>query len=298
MRIMFKLCSGSSIVAWMLTCTSPLLAADLPTIPLWNQGLPEPTVQTAMPERIELGKDGISRRFNVSQPRLFVHQPTAEKRSKAAVVIVPGGGFARLSDEHEGRDVGEWFAKLGITAFQLAYRCPTTAHAEPNAGPVQDTQRAVQVVREQATHWKIDTDKIGVLGFSAGGQSAVIAATNELRFKAEIGSAVEHRPNFLLLLYPYRIYDDKAKALRADIQLDARLPTTFIAQCSDDTGSLPQGSSLLFYELVSRKVPAEIHVYEKGGHGFGMRPRPNASGPTDWPLRAADWMKQHGWTAE
>lgn len=298
MRIMFKLCFSSSLVVGLLAFTSSLGAADLPTIPLWNKGLPEPAVQTEMPERIELGQDGLSRRFNVSQPRLFVYQPAASKRSRAAVVIVPGGGFARLSDEHEGRDVGEWFAKLGITAFQLAYRCPTTTHAEPNAGPVQDTQRAVQLVREQAALWNIDADKIGVLGFSAGGQSAVIAATNELRFKPEIGSATEHRPNFLLLLYPYRIYDDKAKTLRADIQLTTRLPATFIAQCSDDTGSLPQGSSLLFYELVSRKVPAEIHIYEKGGHGFGMRPRPHVSGPTDWPLRAADWLKQHGWTAE
>ncbi len=279
----------------MLSVSLPLLADELPTLPLWENGMPEPRVQTEMPERIELGKDGISRRFNVSRPRLFVHQPQADGRSKTAVIIVPGGGFGRLSDEHEGKDAGEWFAKLGITAFQLAHRCPTQMHAEPNAGPVQDVQRAVQLVREQAAKWQIDTDKIGVLGFSAGGQTAVVAATNELRFKAEGDSVTEHRPNFLMLLYPFRIYDEKTKALRPDIKLDAALPPTFIAQCADDSGSLPQGSSLLFYELVSRKVPAEIHIYERGGHGFGMRPRPNASGPTDWPLRAADWLKQREW---
>lgn len=288
--------SVRSLVVLLSTAIVPgIEAADLPTITLWDKSLPEPAVQTEMPERVELGKDGISRRFNVSQPRLFVHQPSAENRSKAAVIIVPGGGFGRLSDEHEGKDAGEWLAKLGVTAFQLAHRCPTNMHAEPNAGPVQDTQRAVQLVREQAAKWQIDADKIGVLGFSAGGQTALVAATNDLRFKPELGSSTEHRPNFLMLLYPFRIYDEKAKSLRGDIKLDAKLPPTFIAQCSDDTGSLPQGSSQLYFELVTRKVPAEIHIYEKGGHGFGMRPRPNATGPTDWPLRATDWLKLHEW---
>ncbi len=289
------LCRSLGLAIAIALSAGAAKSAELPTIPLWSKGLPEPAVQTEMPERVELGKDGLSRRFNVSQPRLFVHQPAADRRTKTAVIVVPGGGFGRLADEHEGKDAGEWLAKLGVTAFQLAYRCPTSMHSEPNAGPVQDTQRAIQLVRDQAAQWQIDSDKIGVLGFSAGGQSALIAATNELRFDAGLGSETNPRANFMLLVYPYQIFDAKAKSLRPDIKLDGALPPTFIAQCSDDSGSLPQGSSLLFYELVSRKVPAEIHIYEKGGHGFGMRARPNATGPTDWPLRAADWLKAHGW---
>jgi acetyl esterase/lipase len=269
-------------------------AAALPEIPLWPQGMPEPVVPADPPEQTTLGPDGITRRKNVSQPRLFVHEPPAGvARSGAAVVVVPGGGFGKLADEHEGSDACVWLAKNGIVAFQLAYRTPTNKHAEPNAGPIQDTQKAMIEVRRRAAEWKLDAKKIGVLGFSAGGQVALIAATNELKFPGD-GAAELHKPDFLLVIYPYQIYDRATKALRADIRPDAGLPPTFIAQAGDDTGSLPQGSTLLYLELIERKVPAEIHIYEKGGHGFGMRPRPNATGPTDWPNRALDWLRLHG----
>ena len=102
------------------------------------------------------------------------------------------------------------------------------------------------------------------------------------------------RADFLLLLYPYQIYDATTKSLRKEIQLDGGLPPTFIAQMGDDTGSLPQGSTLLYLELINRKIPAELHIYQRGGHGFGMRARPNSTGPTDWTHRATDWLKQGG----
>lgn len=277
-------------LCWLLG-TSLTQAAEPVEIELWPSGLPEPAVQTEQPERIEKGPDGLSRRFNVSKPRLFVHEPTPELRTGAAIIIVPGGGFGRLADEHEGSDASTWLKQLGITAFQLAYRCPTTQHAEPNAGPVQDTQRAIQVVRQRAAEWKIDPQKIGVLGFSAGGQCAAISATNNVAFKAEKQS-VTHKPDFMLLIYPFKIYDERSKSLRADIHPEAGLPPTFIAQCADDSSSAPQGSTLLFLELMNRKIPGELHIYQKGGHGFGMRSRPNATGPTDWSLRAADWLRQ------
>jgi len=128
---------------------------------------------------------------------------------------------------------------------------------------------------------------------SAGGQVALVAATNDRRFPGD-GSADSHQPDFLLLIYPYNIYNPSTKSLRADIHPAAGLPPTFIAQMGDDTASLAQGSALLYLELVNRKIPAELHIYERGGHGFGLRPRPGASGPTDWPQRAADWLRQHG----
>ena len=270
-------------------------AAPLPEIPLWPQGMPEPVVPADPPEKTEKGIDGITRRSNVSQPRLFVHLPAeGVLRSGAAVIVVPGGGFGRLADEHEGSDACAWLAQQGIVAFQLAYRTPTSKHAEPNAGPIQDTQKAVVELRRRAAEFGLDAGKIGVLGFSAGGQVALIAATNERKFPA--GAPGEsHKPDFLLTIYPYKIYDPLTKALRAEIKPDAGLPPTFIAQAGDDTGSLPQGSALLYLELIQRKVPAELHIYEKGGHGFGMRSRPNATGPTDWPLRACDWLRLHGY---
>ena len=273
-------------------------AAQLPEIILWPKGMPEPAVPADPPEQIEKGADGTSRRYNVSQPRLFVHEPPAGvTRTGVAVVVVPGGGFSKLADEHEGSEAAVWLAKQGIVAFQLAHRTPTTKHKEPHAGPAQDVQRAVSEVRRRATELKVDAKRIGVLGFSAGGQVSLIAATNDPLFPSEPNTAL-HKPDFMLLVYPYKIYDPATKAIRADIRLESGLPPTFIAQAGDDTGSLPQGSALLYLDLITRKVSAEIHIYERGGHGFGMRPRPNATGPTDWPLRASDWLRLRGLTAQ
>lgn len=265
-----------------------------PEIKLWPEGMPEPVVPADPPEKVEKGADGIQRRTNVSQPRLFVHEPPdGVKRTGAAVIVVPGGGFGVLADEHEGSDAAAWLAKQGIVGFQLAHRAPTNKHPSPNAGPAQDIQKAVIEVRRRAAEFQVDPKKIGILGFSAGGQATLVAASNDLRFPAE-GIKESHKPDFLLLLYAYQIYDPKTKGLRAEIQLDGGLPPTFIAQMGDDKGSLPQGSTLLYLELVNRNIPAEIHIYEKGGHGFGMRSRPNATGPTDWQARAVDWLRSRG----
>ncbi len=265
-------------------------AGERPEVVLWPAGMPEPKSVSKMPESVVKGPDGISRRSNVSNPRLFVYEPPAALRTGAAVIVVPGGGFARLADEHEGSDACEWLNRLGITAFMLAYRCPPPPNMEPQLGPVQDAQRAVQLLRTRAADWKLDPKKIGMLGFSAGGQIALIAATNDLRYPADAKVPARHEPDFLMLVYPYQIVNVK-KVLRSDIKNTDRLPPTFITQSADDKSSLVQGSMLLAQDLFNHKIPCELHIYETGGHGFGMRPRPHATGPTDWPLRAADWLR-------
>lgn len=268
-------------------------AADLPEITLWSGKMPEPVVPADQPERSE-SPNGIALRYNISRPRLVVYRPPAGvKASKTGIIVVPGGGFGRLADGHEGSEACEWLAKAGVTSFLLLHRTPTDRHPEPSAGPVQDLQQGVMEVRKRAAEYGLDPARIGVLGFSAGGQVTLIAATNEPKFEHAPG--ISHKPDFLLAIYPYRIYDPVAKALRADIRPDAGLPPTFIAQMGDDTASLAQGSALLYLELLNRKVPAELHIYEKGGHGFGMRPRPSATGPTDWANRAMDWLRLRGY---
>lgn len=280
-----------------ISCQASILAEEPQEIVLWPAGMPEPIVPADPPEQVER-KDGISRRSNVSKPRLFVYQPPAGvARSGAAIIVVPGGGLGRLADEHEGSEACVWLAKQGVVSFQLAHRTPTTMHADPYLGPSQDVQRAVSVVRTRAAEFGVKADKVGVLGFSAGGHATLIAASNDRLFPEEKGQP-SHRPDFLLLLYPYKIYDPATKSLESKIHLDGGLPPSFIAQMGDDTGSVPQGSALLYLELVNRKIPAELHIYERGGHGFGMRSRPNATGPTDWQARAADWLRQHGLTSE
>jgi acetyl esterase/lipase len=270
-------------------------AADVPDLVLWPGGMPEPVVPATEAERVEKGADGIARRYNISKPRLVVYRPPAGvKVGKSGIIVVPGGGFGLLADGHEGSEACEWLAKSGVTSFLLLHRTPTNKHAEPNTGPVQDLQKGVMEVRKRSGELGLDPALIGVLGFSAGGQVALVAATNEPTFERPAAN-ISHRPDFLLAIYPYKIYDQPNKALRADIHTDAGLPPTFIAQMGDDPASLAQGSTLLYLDLLNRKIPAELHIYEKGGHGFGMRARPGATGPTDWTNRALDWLRLHGY---
>ncbi|MBM3458701.1 MAG: alpha/beta hydrolase [Armatimonadetes bacterium] len=295
--------SGIRLCAAALLATGLTLAGDRAAggailqnqeIVLWPDGMPAPVVPAAPAEETAKNANGFSLRTNISRPRLVVFRPPAGvKASGAGVVVVPGGGFGRLADEHEGSEACTWLARHGAVGFLLLHRTPTTGHAEPNAGPVQDLQKAVLEVRRRAPEFGLDAGKIGVLGFSAGGQVTLVAATNRPGFPgAPEGNG--HRPDFLLLAYAWRIYDPATRGLRADIRLDAGLPPTFITQMTDDAASLPQGSTLLYLELVTRKVPAELHIYEKGGHGFGMRSRPGATGPTDWVKRAEDWLRLRG----
>lgn len=269
-----------------------------PEITLWPEGVPEPVVEADPPEKTEIGKDGIQRRYNVSQPRLFAYPPPeGVTRSGAAMIVVPGGGFTKLADGHEGADAAVWLSKQGIYAFSLAHRTPTDKHPQPNLAPIQDVQKSILEVRKRSMELGFDPDRIGVFGFSAGGQATIIAATNTAFFPTE-ASPDAYRPNLLMLLYPYQIYDAVKKGLRSEINLDFGLPPTFIAQMGDDSGSLAQGSALLYLGLIERKIPAELHIYEKGGHGFGMNSRPNATGPTDWQGRAVDWLRQRGYIAD
>ncbi len=278
----------------MLINSSVSAAAEEMELVLWPEGIPEPIVAADPKETTVKGADGLTRRFNVSRPRLFVHLPEdGTARSGAAMIVAPGGGFARLADEHEGLDACRWLTSQGIVAFQLAYRTPTNEHSEPNLGPVMDAQRAIVMVRGKASEFGIQRDRIGLLGFSAGGQTALVASAGDYRGPA--GDRLHsYQPDFLMLIYPYGIYDPKTLALRSDVQLDSGLPPTFIAQMGDDKASVPLGSALLYMELVKRKIPAELHIYETGGHGFGMRARANAPGTSDWALRATAWLKSRG----
>jgi len=276
------------------------VAQDAPAAPpreivLWPEGVPEPRVPDDPPEKVEKGKDGISRRSNVSRPRLlaFAPAPAAGAAPRAALIVVPGGGFSILADEHEGSDACRRFATEGLATFLLLHRAPTGKMPEPNAGPAADTQKAVYEVRRQARELGVDPARIAVLGFSAGGQAALAAATGEPRF-TPADAAVSSRPDALLLLYPWRILADDGQGLRPEMRIDGSTPPTFVAQCGDDPGSLPAGSATLYLRLIQAKVPAEIHVFERGGHGFGMRPRDDAPGTAEWLPRALDWLRGRG----
>ena len=269
--------------------------AEPPEIVLWPDGVPEPLVPREPAETTVTAADGLTRRFNVSNPRLFVHAPEPVGDGlRAAIIVVPGGGFARLADEHEGSDVCKWLNAQGLVAFQLAYRTPTNRQVDPVSGPVQDLRQAIILIRQRAAEFQVDQDRIGVMGFSAGGLTAFVAASSVPPEANPADTARTARPNAVLLIYPWKIWDDAANNVHAAAHLDDNFPPTFIAQAADDTASSAAGNAKLFVELTKHKVPAEFHVYEIGGHGFGMRPRAGAPGTRDWQLRASDWLRLRG----
>lgn len=265
------------------------IAGEPEEIILWPNGVPEPRVPTEPAETLQKGTDGLTRRFDVSNPRLIVHRADKASATGAAMIIVPGGGFGRLADEHEGSMVATWLNQHGITAIQLAYRTPTRNHPSPVLGPAQDLQKAIVTVRENADELSVDPKRVGVIGFSAGGQTALVATAGKQVIEFS-GDAAQLRPNLLMLIYPYQVLDPQSNQVRADVDV-ANMPPTFIAQAVDDSASPPTGSATLFVRLLEHKVPAELHIYETGGHGFGLKPATSPPEARDWPGRAIEWLK-------
>ena len=232
----------------------------------------------------------ILRITNVADPRLEIYEPAPGAKNGHAVVIVPGGGFGILASGHEGADLAVWFRERGFVAAVLQHRCPTNALPKPWEFPAQDTQRALSLVRSKADEFGVKADRVGLFGFSAGGQVALIATTNadsRLYPAGDTIDATSCRPDFLMLCYPWKILaDNSTTELKPEVRIDTKTPPTFIAQANDDKASLAEGSTLAFLALRKAGIPAELHIYATGGHGFGMR--------GEWPGRLELWLKTRG----
>ena len=252
-------------------------AAEPRAIELWPEGVPGLRAD-AGPEREENG-----RFLNIHRPSLLVYPPSPGGGSGAgtAVIYAPGGGYVRVAAGAGGGEITRWLNQLGVTVFLLKYRNAEYGHP----APLRDALRAVRIVRSRAGEFGLDPRRIALLGFSAGGQVALVAATRN----------PPEKPDCVLLVYPWKIVGEKNVGLRSDVAIDASAPPMFIAQAANDTGSVPQGSLNLYAALLTAKVPAEIHIYEGGGHGFGLQKRENAPGTSDWPNRAVDWLRTRGW---
>ena len=265
-------------------------------IRLWPEGVPGDRVPSDPAEKVEKGKDDIQRRSFVSDPRLIVHPlPQGDGGPRPAVIILPGGGYNILADDHEGGEIGRFLNGHGIVALTLLYRVPTGDFEEPDAGPVMDAQKAVSIVRERAGELGIDPSRIGLMGFSAGGHTALVAATTKASFPGA-DAAPSARPDCTILIYPWRVLAAEGKQLWPGVIVDAATTPMFIAQTADDTASPAKGAVALFSALLDAKVPAELHVYERGGHGYGLRRREQAPGTGDWPARLVDWLGGRGFT--
>jgi acetyl esterase/lipase len=284
----------------LLAATTALAEPAKPdrVLKLWEGKVPGDFTVSG-PEALTPAKPGdtsaIARLTNVAEPRLEFYEPAPGKRNGAAVVVVPGGGFGILASEHEGSELCTWLRDRGFVAAVLQHRCPTAKLPKPWEFPAQDTQRAMSLVRSRAADLGVKADRIGLFGFSAGGQVALIATTNERLYpSADAVDAVSARPDFLMLCYAWKILaDNSTTELRPEVHIDAKTPPTFLAQAYDDKGSLAEGSTLAFLALRKAGVPAELHIYSTGGHGFGMRPN-KTQAPGDWPGRLEGWLKARG----
>jgi len=271
-------------------------AAEPTPVKLWPEKAPGETKDIG-PEKLTEPKKGqidVKRLGNVSEPIISIYAPPADKNTGTAVVVTPGGGYSILAIEHEGTQTCEWLQSLGVTAVLLKYRVPKREAQTPdNLAMVQDAQRAITLVRSMSKQLKVDPTRVGMLGFSAGGHLTVCTALTTKRLYEKIDKADEefgHVPNFALLVYPAYLTDKEGK-LKPEFVVTKDSPPMFFAHSSDDPVT-SEGSVAMYSALKKAGVPAELHLYATGGHGYGMRkiPHPAAS----WPDRAGDWLKVRG----
>jgi acetyl esterase/lipase len=284
-------------------CAGPLhshAAAPVP-IKLWPKEVPGEKApigeekDTSTEKSNKVAGKPLIRLGNVSQPTITVFRSAKDKDTGAAVVVCPGGGYSILAYDLEGSEICEWLNSLGVTGVLLKYRVPKRPGLEKHTAALQDAQRAVGLVRSRAAEWGIDPQRIGILGFSAGGHLAAAACNNfDKRTYEPVDDAdkASCRPDFAVLIYPaYLTVKEQGDKVAPELPITANTPQTFLVMTQDD--SVRVESALFYYfGLKQAKVPAELHLYPTGGHGYGLRP--SEHGVTTWPQRAGEWMKTRG----
>ena len=231
----------------------------------------------------------------VSKPTITLYKAMSVSGSGGAVVVFPGGGYAHLAIDIEGTEVCDWLNSIGVNCVLLKYRVPNSGPYPKSPAALQDAQRAMGLVRQHAAEWGIDPHRVGVLGFSAGAHlSAAIANIYEKRIYDSIDEAdrLSCRPDFSVVIYPgYLAIADQNFAANPEIHPTANTPPTFIAQAEDDPVHVE--NSLVYYQqLKNAKVAAEMHLYAKGGHGYGLRKTGNPVAV--WPRNAERWLRTIG----
>lgn len=265
-------------------------------IPLWPDAPPDETRE--FPEEMDVTKpDGrtvagrrVTRLTNVTRPTLAVYQPPEGKRRDAAVIICPGGGHHVLAYDLEGTEVATWLNDIGVTGIVLKYRVPFRDPEQRWRAAVQDGQRAVSLVRSRAKSWGLDPKKIGILGFSAGGETAARTALAPRRFYKPVDDVdeVSARPDFGALIYPAYLADAEGQ-LREDVVVDKSAPPMFLVHAWDDRVTC-HSSLALASALRRANVPAELHLFARGGHGYGLRRTEQPV--TRWPGLCAAWLRE------
>ena len=279
---------------------------------VWPDGIPGSIQNESYLEKPTVTNGIVSRYEKVTDPSLTVFLPAAEKATGTAVLICPGGGYTALAFDHEGFAIARWLNDNGIAGIILKYRLPSDLiMKDKSVGPLQDAQEAIRIIRRRAAEWKINPRKVGVIGFSAGGHLASTLSTHFSEKVYDVKDTTGARPDFSLLIYPVISFDasfthmgsrnnligkdpsdDAIKRFSNEMQISVRTPPAFIVHSADDN-VVPVKNSLVYFEgLVKNKIPAEMHVFQKGGHGYGLAV--NTSTQSSWPELCIKWMKAQG----
>jgi acetyl esterase/lipase len=251
---------------------------------LWPGKVPG-ELKEKQPPVIDTSKNDKILRFDeVTNPAIEVFLPDKAIKSGSAVIVCPGGGYNILAYDLEGTEIAGWLNKLGFTAFVLQYRIP-----DKKEGALQDVQRAMRILRNNPQKWNIDPEKIGVMGFSAGGSLSARASTlfNKKTYPpVDKSDSLSCRPSFTMLIYPAYLDQGPSLTLTPELELSKDVPPIFIFQTADD----PYGNSALVMAAALRnaKLPVELHILSTGGHGYGLRPGKVAA--ETWPLLAEKWL--------
>jgi acetyl esterase/lipase len=282
-----------SSILLALLLASPVLAQQQ-TMLLWPGGNPEPSKMvgpeidpTTDANRIVSGKVAV-RVTNVSKPSLTVFSPDPAKNNGAAALVFPGGGYVRLSYNLEGTEVCNWLNSIGMTCVLVKYRVPEEGRYPENVEDLEDAQQAMRLTRTHAAEWHIDPARIGAIGFSAGAHLAATLSTHpDFQGKNVPASTIDARPNFQMIIYPGWTSGSDGKVNPALLPTP-QIPPTFLLQAENDYAAHVESSLVYFQALKDAKIPAELHIFTQGGHGFGLRPTELPI--SHWPVLAEEWL--------
>jgi len=306
--IVFRTLPLISTIITGLLLTTTLCAQQV--VPLYSDSIPNSTGYKMQEVAVSFNGGPVTGLRNISEPSLTIYLPSKETANGSAVIVCPGGGYWFENVVPEGNRIAETFTKHGVTAFVLKYRLPSDSiMRDKSIGPLQDAQQAIKLVRQRAKEWKIDANKIGIIGFSAGGHLAASAATHFDTSFIPNREGVSLRPDFAVLIYPVISFSedlmhkgsrdlllgtkptaDKIKFFSNEQQVTSQTPPTWLTHTGDDK-TVTVENSIRFYEaLVKNKVPSEMHLYPKGGHGFVL-----SIPAEEWMQPLFGWMRKNGW---
>lgn len=294
----------------LFCCLTTSVIAQNFLMKVWPAGVPGSIVNENYFENSTIKNGSVSLYFKVTDPTISVFLPPEEQSNGTAVLILPGGGYGVLAFDYEGTDIARWLNKNGIAGIVLKYRLPSDQiMKDKSVGPLQDAQEAVRIIRRSAIEWKINPDRIGVMGFSAGGHLASTLSTHFSEKVYETKDTTSARPDFSLLIYPVITFDSSfthtgtrknliganpskaaVRSFSNELMINELTPPAFLVHAADDK-VVPVKNSLVYFEnLVKSNVPAEIHVFQNGGHGFGLAADKGTE--SAWPDLCLRWLKE------